>query len=106
MYPLVACAEVAGFPITSLFRETPLAAIWKRADCGQAVDEVYRRPLHVVYSVVPSLSYFSKHKERKKIRHTVVELERGISEGMKNERYVSRTCTLYQSIMLPTIESI
>lgn len=54
MYPLLACAEVAGLPITSLFRETPLLAIWKSADCGQAVEEVYRRPSQVVYSVVPS----------------------------------------------------
>jgi len=57
MYPLEACAEVAGFPITSLSRETPLADIWNSADSGQVVDEVYRRPLQVVYSVVPSVCH-------------------------------------------------
>ena len=33
MYPpLVSSAVEAGFPMTSLLRSTPLAAIWKRAD--------------------------------------------------------------------------
>ena len=54
MYPLLASELVAGFPITSLSRLTPFAAIWKRALSGQADVEAVRRPEHVVYSEVPS----------------------------------------------------
>lgn len=56
MYPLLASEVVAGFPIKSLFKLTPLAAIWKRAVSGQADDEAVRRPAHVVYSEVPSVT--------------------------------------------------
>ena len=56
MYPLLASALVAGFPITSLSKETPFAAIWKRAVSGQADVELSRRPEHVVYSDVPSVT--------------------------------------------------
>lgn len=55
MYPLLASEVVPGFPITSLLRETPLAAIWKRAVWGQADEEAVKRPAHVVYSVAPSV---------------------------------------------------
>lgn len=54
MYPLDASDVVAGFPMTSLSRDTPEAAIWKRAEFGQVEEEVVRRPEHVVYSEVPS----------------------------------------------------
>lgn len=49
----MASLVVAGLPITSLFRDTPEAAIWKRAELGQAEDDAVRSPAHVVYSVVP-----------------------------------------------------
>ena len=54
MYPLLASPVVPGFPITSLSRSTPLAAIWKSALSGQDDDDEVRRPEQVVYSVVPS----------------------------------------------------
>jgi hypothetical protein len=54
MYPLVASVVVAGLPMTSLSRDTPLAAIWNKADSGQVDEDVLMRPSHVVYSVVPS----------------------------------------------------
>ena len=41
---------VAGLPMTSLSRETPDAAIWKRAVLGHVEDDAVRRPSHVVYS--------------------------------------------------------
>lgn len=44
----------AGFPITSLFKSTPLAAIWKSALLGQVLEDAVRRLSQVVYSVVPS----------------------------------------------------
>lgn len=55
MYPLLASAVVAGFPITSLLRETPLAEIWKSAVSGQTDEDAVRRPEQVVYSDVPSV---------------------------------------------------
>lgn len=54
MKPLLASDAIAGLPMTSLLRDTPLAAIWKRAVWGQVLDEVVKRPAQVVYSVVPS----------------------------------------------------
>ena len=54
MYPLPASADVAGLPITSLSRGTPLAEIWKSALSGHCKLEAIRRPEQVVYSVVPS----------------------------------------------------
>lgn len=56
MNPLLASPAVAGFPITSLERGTPLAAIWKRADFGHVLEEVVRRPAQDVYSLDPSAS--------------------------------------------------
>lgn len=53
--PLLASPVVAGFPITSLSREIPDAAIWNRADSGQVLDELVSSPPHVVYSDVPSI---------------------------------------------------
>lgn len=55
MYPLDASAAVAGLPMTSLSRETPLAAISKSAVLGQVEEELVSRPAQVVYSVVPSI---------------------------------------------------
>lgn len=40
--------------MTSLSRDTPAAAIWKRAVLGQVEEELVRRPEQVVYSEVPS----------------------------------------------------
>jgi len=55
MYPFEAASEVPGLPITSLFRENPLASISKSAELGLLeVDEV-KRPSHVVYSSAPWL---------------------------------------------------
>jgi len=54
MNPSLASPDVAGLPMTSLERGTPLAAIWKRDDWGQVLDEAVSRPEHVVYSVEPS----------------------------------------------------
>ena len=54
MYPLLASLVVAGLPMTSLDKGTPLAAIWKRAVFGQVLEDVVKRPLQVVYSLVPS----------------------------------------------------
>jgi hypothetical protein len=54
MKPLLASLDVAGLPITSLERGTPLAAIWKRAVWGQVLEDVVRRFAHVVYSEAPS----------------------------------------------------
>jgi len=55
MYPLPASAAVAGFPMTSLFKGTPFAAIWNRADSGHWDEDVVRSPAQVVYSVTPWL---------------------------------------------------
>jgi hypothetical protein len=51
----LASDAVAGFPMTSLFSLTPEAAMWNRAELGQVLEDVSRRPLHVVYSDVPSV---------------------------------------------------
>ena len=53
IYPLLASEAVAGFPMTSLSRVTPLAAIWNKADSGHWLEEAVRRPEQVVYSVDP-----------------------------------------------------
>ena len=55
MYPLPASEVVAGFPITSLFNDTPFAAIWNNADSGHMLEDMVRRPSQVVYSVTPWL---------------------------------------------------
>lgn len=55
MNPFEASPVVAGFPMTSLFNGTPLAAIWKRAEFGQVEDELVKSPAQVVYSVIPSV---------------------------------------------------
>lgn len=57
MNPLLASPEVAGFPMTIFERGTPLAAIWKTAELGQVPEDVLRRLLQVVYSLVPSKSH-------------------------------------------------
>lgn len=54
MNPLLASPEVAGFPMTSLLKGTPDAAIWNRAVFGQVELELVSRPAQVVYSLVPS----------------------------------------------------
>lgn len=54
MNPFEASPVVAGFPMTSLLSGTPLAAIWKRAEFGQVLDELVNNPEQVVYSVWPS----------------------------------------------------
>lgn len=56
MKPLLASLAVPGLPITSLSRDTPDAAIWKRAELGHVLEEVVRRPAQVVYSLVPSIA--------------------------------------------------
>lgn len=55
MNPLLASPELAGLPITSLLSEIPDAAIWNRAVWGQVLEDAVRRPLQVVYSLVPSV---------------------------------------------------
>lgn len=57
--PLAASPALAGFPMTSLFKGTPLAEIWKRADSGQVLEDVVSRPAQVVYSLTPSALYVS-----------------------------------------------
>jgi hypothetical protein len=42
--------------MTSLFKGTPEAAIWKRALLGHWEEEVVRRLEQVVYSAVPSVA--------------------------------------------------
>ena len=55
MKPLLASpADNAGFPMTSLFRSMPAAAISNKEDLGQSPPDVFNKPSHVVYSVVPS----------------------------------------------------
>ena len=54
MYPFLASEDEAGFVINSLLRDTPFAAIWKRAVWGQVADDVSRRLEQVVYSEDPS----------------------------------------------------
>lgn len=54
MKPLLASLAVAGLPITSLERGTPLAAIWKRAVCGHVLEDVVSKLAQVVYSDAPS----------------------------------------------------
>lgn len=55
MYPLVAEAVVAGFPMTSLLMGTPEAEIWKSDDLGHFEEDAVKRPAHVVYSLAPSV---------------------------------------------------
>lgn len=65
MNPLVASACVPGFPITSLFCETPDEAISKTDVLGQVLDEAVKRPSQVVYSVAPSeMLIVSRSKEK------------------------------------------
>lgn len=75
---MLASAVVPGLPMTSLSRLTPLAAIWKRAVSGQAVEDAVSRPAHVVYSVAPSVSERDILKMPYKVhssgRRTVIEL--------------------------------
>lgn len=53
--PLVASADVPGFPISNLSESTPEAMIWKSAVLGQVLDDAVSRPAQVVYSVAPWL---------------------------------------------------
>jgi hypothetical protein len=55
MKPLLASPAVAGFPITSFSRGTPLAAIWNKAVLGQVFEDVVKRFAQVVYSLAPSV---------------------------------------------------
>lgn len=66
--PLLASPVVAGFPSTNFERGIPEAAIWNNAEFGQVLDEVERRPSHVVYSLVPSeiVSNYHQGRERDK----------------------------------------
>jgi hypothetical protein len=56
IYPLLASAVVAGFPMTILFSVTPAAAIWKTDVLGQVEEEAVRRPVQVTYSLTPSVT--------------------------------------------------
>jgi len=46
--------------MTILLRSTPLAAIWNTAEFGHSEVDAVKRPLQVVYSVVPSVRVVSK----------------------------------------------
>jgi hypothetical protein len=54
MYPLPASPWLAGFPMTILLRETPLALISKTEEPGYAPPELVSRPVHVAYMELPS----------------------------------------------------
>jgi hypothetical protein len=75
MYPLSVSAVIPGLPIKSLFRETPLAAIWKRADSGQIDEEAVRRPKQVVYSEFPSVTNEIRAQNKAAWKLTVIELK-------------------------------
>ena len=49
MNPFVASAAVPGFPITSLFSSTPLAAISNTDEPGNAPPDVFRSPSQSAY---------------------------------------------------------
>jgi hypothetical protein len=53
-YLFVASSWVAGFPIMSLSCGTPEAAISNSEVLGQAEDDFLKRPVQVVYSLLPS----------------------------------------------------
>ena len=57
--PLLVLLEVAGFPITTMKRGIPLAAIWKTAEFGQVLEDLVKRLLQVAYSEVPSVDSIS-----------------------------------------------
>jgi hypothetical protein len=72
--------ELPGFPMTILFRATPLAASWKTAVFGHSLDDAVRRLEHVVYSFVPSVRKVHQQLVRvwtqpEDSQHTVVELD-------------------------------
>ena len=54
MYPLEASPLIAGFPMTILLRETPFAWISKTEEPGKAPPDFVSRPVHVVYTELPS----------------------------------------------------